>query len=513
MWNEHINQGKQALNARNLVIAESAFRDALECARRDFGHTDTRIPETFGYLGRALLLQKKVKEAASALRQAARISKTLNHASGPIAIADYLWAYIDHQDKNAEQRRNEKLQALQGYMQDSAIEKLNKELRDIFTVRPTPEEPPPKAEAAEPEVAQPSTSPTADIEESEQVPVGENLETPVEPIVHQVTAGEGAAQAQAVQAPVQESEPSLKPYDKPDSELELQLEPKAKVETFKPVFGVVTAKTEQKEEKGPIAPERFQLWADRLNKALERSKKPQLSELIGSYVDMHDLMNETVILYVPPHPAVGDHLMGLADIANAIGLYNRAGGLYELAVEILSKALGPHHPKTAYAQIYLAQVYGTMDSYDKAHHHFRGGFNTLQNYAGLDKQWFQENIEFFNLLIKRESVEKELFQSLEQIGVLIREQRYDEADRLCLALSDKIHAVFPPDHYNLCFLYHRHAVVLANCGRMVESSALSRLAIYLESKIKDREEYNKQMEEIFPEFPLPTLNALYCHDR
>jgi tetratricopeptide (TPR) repeat protein len=489
MWQEQINKGKKALNARDFVQAEDAFREAMASARRDFGHTDTRIPLTFAYLGRVLLFRKNVKEALSALRQASRIAATLNFSDGPVLLADYLWAYLDHENPEAEMRRASKLKALEKIMEPAALQRLAQDLKDLFTVSPKaqPEAPkneekpePPKPEPQDPPKPEPSPGP-----------------------------GPAAGKpADDVPGPT----PTLdKPVPKPPDDSEEQLKPKPKLTSFNASIGPLPDKNAAPAPaSAPIAAERYSQWAETLHSAMERSQKPQLAELIASYFEMHNLVEETIKLYPPPHKAVGDHFMSLADITNIIGLYTRAGTFYELAVSNYKKALGASHPKTAFAQIHLAEVYGLLDSFDKAHEHFREGFNTLQNYPDLDKNWFQEKVNFFNLLIKREAVEKELFQGVEQVTEYLRQEKYKEADALCLSLADKMIAVYPADHYNFCLLYNCHVRVLWTTHRTLEATVLSRLASYLQAKIKDREDYDREMDELFPEFSVPTLAVLYA---
>jgi tetratricopeptide (TPR) repeat protein len=492
MWQQHFNQGKKALNARDLVAAEASFRDALECAKRDFGHTDKRIPQTFAYLGRTLLFRKNVKEALPALRQAARIAESLQFTEGPIALADYLWAYLDHEDPEAEQRRSAKLKALDKFMEPNVVERINRELKELFTVAPKPEPDPPKQEE------KPVPDVTADLD----LKPSPKKEAKPDP-------------APAPEKPVPEPAPQPpkpvepKPIEKPAEDLEQQLQPKPKVTSFNTSIGTPDKKPLQTPDKEPIAPERYSQWAEKLHNATERSQRPLMAELIASYLDMHNLVEETVKLYPPPHKAVGDHFMSLADITNIIGLYDRAGTFYELAVSNYKKALGANHPKTGFAQLHLAEVYGLMDSFDKAHEHFREAFNTLQVYPDLDKKWFEEKVNFFNMLIMRERVEKELFQALEQINDLLRNEQYKEADALFLSLAEKMIAVLPADHYNFTYLYHGHSRVLWASGRTLEASILSKIAMYLNAKLKEREDYNREMDEMFPEFSIPTLNALY----
>ena len=107
-------------------------------------------------------------------------------------------------------------------------------------------------------------------------------------------------------------------------------------------------------------------------------------------------------------------------------------------------------------------------------------------------------------------MEKELFQGVEQVTEYLRQEKYKEADALCLSLADKMIAVYPADHYNFCLLYNCHVRVLWTTNRTLEATVLSRLASYLQAKIKDREDYDREMDELFPEFSVPTLAVLYA---
>jgi hypothetical protein len=132
MWKERIDEGVKALSNKNLVVAEGCFKTALEFARETFAHTDERIPQTFSFLGQALLWQKKIPEATEALRQSVRIARNLHYKSSLITTADYLWAYIDQSAEDAAERRKITYEALKREMPAPKLELLLKELNQLF---------------------------------------------------------------------------------------------------------------------------------------------------------------------------------------------------------------------------------------------------------------------------------------------------------------------------------------------------------------------------------------------
>lgn len=439
MWQEHIEQGKKALNLQQLVAAEASFRDALDFASRNFSHTDSRIPETFAYLGRSLLLQKKVKEAVPALRQATRIAESFKFRSAEIALADYLWAYIDHTDPKVEERRNLKLKALEQFMQPAVIEKLNRELQKLFTVASAQDiqsKQEPKAKAP----AKPS-APAAESKVSREV-------------------SEDKLQTNAVHS-------------------------------------------------APISPDRYKQWAERLHHGIERAKSYFIAEIVAGYLELHQLMAETIQLYPPPHVALADHLLAMGKIAHTIGLSETALALFELSHSNYRKAVGENNVKTAYAQMHLAEMYLDLDLYEQAGLHYHLALNVLSADKNLDKKWLAEITSSFSLMFAKQKLEEQFLSGMDKLNKLVRASEYEEANLLAEELFQKLISVFPADHIHFVELYRRHSLILASSGRSVECAVMSRMANYLDAKISDRQNYQKAINETLPEFSAAILSALY----
>lgn len=470
MWQEHIDKGVKLLQARQLEAAEHSFNAAMDYAKENFGQYDHRIPETFSHLGQAFLLQKRMKEATSCLRQSSRIASSYNFQSAPVALADYLWAYIDHEEKEPEKRRADSLKVLEKFLKPTEIEAVNKQLKNLFTVKPkdhaTESKPEPKPVDPDPTPKQPEPQPAEKpkLESKDPEPLQADVPTkPGEPSTFAETIAQSASQS--------------------------------------PEFDSV--------EPAKFPAERYQAWAEKLSTAIERSQRPHVTEMLGAYVDLHRLMGETLVLYRPPHSAVADHLMAFGDVCNNIGLFSQAGFFYTLTLKNLEKALGADHLKTAYANLYVAMVHRDLDEYDKARHHFSIAFNTIRTkQTNLDEKWFSQVVDSFNLMMHREKIEQQFMAGLDEMISLLKQERLTEFDVLSRSLSDKLGSVFPQDHYNFMLLYRRSAQGLNAAGRTFEAIALSNMADYLDAKLKDKENFNKAFNESFPQFSTQVMTML-----
>jgi tetratricopeptide (TPR) repeat protein len=559
MWQEHIDQGKKALNARDPVAAEASFNDALDYASRNFAHTDTRIPETFAFLGRALLFQRKVGEAVPALRQAVRIARSLKYESPAVVLADYLWACIESSESGGGKRRQEKLQALEKYMPAGRIEDLNKRLKAILTAVPERQEqagqgsrqsskgkpgtkgqgetepkrmsePESKSEAESGKDAAPqsdlqpqqSQEPREEEQPEKQAQPEPQAETgpEIQPEPQAEKQAEPSPELQPEPQPGKQAQPETGPGPKPEAKTAAHVEPEIKVypwpepgerdipfNTRLAAAPKVKVQLEAKAE--PVLPERYQAWAEKLRSTIERSKSYQMHELIASYLELHELMSETVEIYRPPHSAVADHLSALGELAFALGLFDRAGVLLTLALRNYEKTAGYYHLKTAYARLQLAQVYKELDRCYEADAYFGPAFNIIQSQPEIDKEWFGKVVRSFGLMMQREKIENMLFASVQEIDNLAEQRKYLEADQRARSLADKMAEVFVSDHDSFAYLYDHHAQVLAKYGREVESAVLKRLADYIGAKNRENREFHKAIEEILPDFDEQVKAALY----
>lgn len=525
MWQEQIDKGVKQLAARQLDAAESSFSAALNYARENFGQYDHRIPETFSHMGQTLLLQKRIHEATAYLRQSSRIAASYNYQSAPVALADYLWSCIDKEHPEAEDRRKDALKTLVQFLNKSEIAAVNNQLKTLFTAG---------LEAKAPDTAK-SDPPSKKQTRSEAKPEAKSeSESKPEPKAQPKQPEPTPPPQQpepAPPSPKQEAKPVPKPAQpppKPEATPQPQPAPKTK-EAPKPESGpaptskknagasfteTIAQFASQSKSQDTAAPaafpaERYQSWAEKLSSAVKRSKSPHITEQLSAYVELHQLMSETLQLYRPPHTAVADHLMAFGDLTNAIGLYNQAGFYYLLAAKNFEKTVGKDHLKTAYANLYLAMVHRDLDQYDQARSHFGLAFNIIQTKQNnLDQTWWSETVDSFKVMMRREQVEKQFLQGLEELITLLKAARFHEFDALSRELSEKLASVFPQDHYNFMLLYRRTAQGLAGAGRVFESIALSNMADYLDAKLKDKENFNKSFDESFPQFPAEVMVAL-----
>lgn len=504
MWKTHMEQGFKAMESAQYPLAEQHFFDAIEFARDNFWHQDPRIARSFAYLGRSLVMQKKVDEARSPLRQAVAMAKALKNESPELLLADYLWAYIDIAPDAAE-RRESALLILKEKLSAAKADALVNELNRLFTVSPKAPEPKPE----------PKQEPQLDSKSEPEKP----------PQKDTVTSDLKGAKVGDV--PKQNDKPAPEPEDKPvkpdpsDSKAEQKLdEYKINISFFKPVTldlrelekaRAVAKKDEASQQQGDF-PTRYLAWSNTISSGLERSKSDHLSELIAAYVELLALMPETVKLYKPPHKGVADHLSILANIADSIGLYERAGHLYILAAENYEKSLGPSNPKTAEAKLFVAHAYRNLDQYEQADVYFREAMDVLTRLPGVDIQWVNNTVAAFVQMKERAKAEIKLDSILREMSELCTEQRYADAEKLARGAADLLSPLFPADHYLFTLLYRRHGFVLSCCGRMVEADALHHVAEFLDRKLTERHEFNKTMDEHFPEFPLSVAAALYSED-
>lgn len=483
MWQDDFNRGLKQLDQGQLAEAEASFSAALNYARQKFKHTDTRIPDSFAFLGRTLLLQKKTQEAAPALRQAVNIAKHMQHKNKDIAITRYLWAYIDTAE-DASERRQQALDELNEYLKANEIQNIQNKLKQLFTVRNKPgTEPKPK-----PAPEQPVTK--------TELPLPEPMAEP-EP-----------------QPPIK-PEPKLEPKKEPAPGTEPKLdqaEPICESGFFRSHLwdrNQADVESSQEAEAKTVEPQHYADWSARLNAAMERAAKPELSEILCAYVDMHDLMTETVRLYKPPHTAVGDHLLALADIANTVGMVETAGELTWLALRNFQLTLGPRHGKTGYAHLALAQAFREQENYVQCSYHFNAACNILQSLPDLDREWFQKVVSQYQLLQHRERLQAQLDRNLDEMTRLCQDGKAVEADKLGCETYKLLMQFFPPDHYAFVSLFHRHATALYSKQDYVASQALERIAKYLDAKLQDKYTHNNEMAQLFPSFSLKVVQALY----
>ncbi|MEZ4384207.1 MAG: tetratricopeptide repeat protein, partial [Nannocystaceae bacterium] len=91
---------------------------------------------------------------------------------------------------------------------------------------------------------------------------------------------------------------------------------------------------------------------------------------LGEYERSQALFEEALAINQrvlgPEHPIVGDNLTNLADVHYARGEYDRAQELYERSLEISAEALGEVHPSRGYAMNNLANVHLAHGELDRA---------------------------------------------------------------------------------------------------------------------------------------------------
>lgn len=487
MWQDDFNRGLKQLDQGQLAEAEASFSAALNYARQKFKHTDTRIPDSFAFLGRTLLLQKKAQEATPALRQAVNIAKHMQHKNKDIAITRYLWAYIDTAEDAAE-RRQQALEELTEYLKANEIQNIQDKLKQLFTVRnkpepkpkPAPEKPVTKAEPPQPE-PKPEPEP----------------QSPTKP--------------KPKPEPKKEPAPGAEPKPAPEPKRD-QAEPICESGFFRSHLwdrNLADAESSQETQAQTVEPQHYAAWSARLNAAMERAAKPELSEILCAYVDMHDLMAETVRLYKPPHTAVGDHLLALADIANTVGMVETAGELTWLALRNFQLTLGPRHGKTGYAHLALAQAFREQENFALCSFHFNAACSILQSLPDLDRDWFQKVISQYRMIQHRERLQAQLDRNLEEMTRLCQDGKPVEADKLGCETYKLLMQFFPADHYAFVSLFHRHATALYSKQDYVASQALERIAKYLDAKLQDKYTHNNEMAQLFPSFSFQVMQALY----
>ncbi len=441
-WEQHIKDGIKALDQRNYLIAETSFGSALDYARKGFRHVDPRIPETFGYLGQALLLQKKVTEAAPALRQSVNIARSLKKMSVAIATAEYLYAYIDYQSPDADERRNTAVIQLKGYLSEDAINQLTNELKNLFTVKPP-----------EPEVKTESMSDSS----------------------------------------MEQNKP----------EAVRQAEPLSETKSESAVVAM-----EQNNSPPVVDQEKYSAWAKRLNVAIIKAKSSNLAQLTTGYLELHELLTETLSLYASPHSAIADHLGSMGGAAAEIGLFARSEQLFRLAIRQMEQARGEKNPATALLQLKLANVYRAHEAYHEADIYFLLAMEVLGSANNIDQLLLNDTAELFKHMHQRAKVESTSLKLFNEVTRLEQSGELHEAHEKALLAQSLLAEQFTEDHPHFAVLCRHHAKVLNKKGQFTEAENLIARACLVERIQTEREIYYKLLDQGLPPIPA-VINARY----
>ncbi|MBX9722384.1 MAG: hypothetical protein K2X81_13365, partial [Candidatus Obscuribacterales bacterium] len=467
MWKQNIDDGKKALGYGNLPAAEQCFKAGLEEARDQFEHTDPRIPQTFALLGQTLLLQKKVEEARPFLKHASQISASIKQTSAAIATADYLWAYIDTTANNAEERRRKTLTTLQKFLDQAQINQLTKSLTELFTVKTKPA-------VDQKSENKPSPKPEQKTEQKAQ-------QTPPPP--------------KPEEKPLQKTE--QKTPVKPEQNLEIEVEEKSE---YKP------------------SPEEFTKWADQLQRAFVDARSPLVLLAISGYVNLHDLLWETLRLYEPQNPAVADHLEAMADVAVGLGLHLRAEQLLLRAIQNSQDGQNPSHLRSAKTKLKLAKLYQQIDSFDQALFYYDEALPIIYDHEPhptLDKESYR-NSAVAELLDRRDTI-KYAHIIIAQLVLLNqvpanneqREENFNRINQLVLQASALLAGLFEQDHSSFQHLYRAYANALfrtAPIEYLVLQRCVQRYVDRVQAMELENRSYLNALDNDLP--PIPDLRKL-----
>jgi tetratricopeptide (TPR) repeat protein len=89
----------------------------------------------------------------------------------------------------------------------------------------------------------------------------------------------------------------------------------------------------------------------------------------------------------PEHPDTAVSLNNLAFLYDEIGAYGKAEPLYQRALAIREKALGPEHPDTAQSLNNLAMVYHDLGAYAKAEPLYQRAFAIVAGGSSPEVLW------------------------------------------------------------------------------------------------------------------------------
>ena len=165
----------------------------------------------------------------------------------------------------------------------------------------------------------------------------------------------------------------------------------------------------------------------------------------------------------PEHPDVANSLNNLAGLYDNQGLYAKAEPLYERALAIYEKALGPEHPEVALNLNNLATLYSNQGQYKKAEPLYERALAILEKALGLEHPHVATNLNNLALLYK-------------DLG------QYAKAEPLykrALAISEK---ALGPEHPHVAASLNNLAGLYSNQGQYAKAEPLNERALAISEK-------------------------------
>jgi tetratricopeptide (TPR) repeat protein len=218
-----------------------------------------------------------------------------------------------------------------------------------------------------------------------------------------------------------------------------------------------------------------QFCAELINKwGLEFTEAALLLNQVGLYLHDRARYAEVKPLYQralairekalgPDHPDVAQSLNNLAALYDAQGQYARAEPLYQRALAIVEKALGPDHPHVATSLNNLAFLYKVQGQYARAEPLYQRALGIREQALGPDHP--------------------DVAQSLNNLAELYRVQgQYAQAEPLyqrALAIFEK---ALGPEHPHLATGLENYAVLLRAIGRQEEAATMEARAQAIRTK-------------------------------
>ena len=187
----------------------------------------------------------------------------------------------------------------------------------------------------------------------------------------------------------------------------------------------------------------------------------------GQYADAEPLFERALTILEkmlgPNHPSVATSLETLAGLYRFQGRHAEAEPLYERALAILEKALEPDHPNVARNLHNLAALYYAQDRYEKAELLYKRALTIGENVLGPDHP--------------------DIAQNCNNLGTLYYAQgKYSEAAPMyerALAIREK---VLEPDHPDMAQSFNSLAALYYAQGKHAEAESLLERALAILEK-------------------------------
>ena len=167
----------------------------------------------------------------------------------------------------------------------------------------------------------------------------------------------------------------------------------------------------------------------------------------------------------------------MGDVYDNLGLYPRAESLYQRAIEIRRRVLGPEHPDTLRSMTSLANVLREEGRYAEAEKLIRETLNIRRRVLGPEHP---DTLKSTNILAT----------------ILDREGHYAEAEKLYRETLDVRRRVLGPEHPDTLASMNNLAGVLKSVGHSAEAEQLNRETLDLKRRV------------LGPEHP-DTLSSMY----